>query len=451
MTKDKIGIFDKLINIFKKNIADIKDPRRQRSDIQYTFSDIILSSFSIFYFQNSSWLSFQRKMQTLQGSSNLETMFGVKNIPTDTHVKKILDKIAPKNFKKVYDDMLKYIESINILKQFVFMEKYLLVAFDGTSYHSSQKIKCDCCQTRTDKKTGITTFFHTAITPAIVHPKLKKAIALFQEFISNKDGDKKQDCEVNAAKRLLEKLNIFKKYKLIILGDDLYSRLPMIQKVIEMGHSFIFVCKEESHKFLYSQIESFKSVGSCKTFQTSQIHNGKKQIITYNWINGLLLNSSTKENVEVNWCEMIITDLNGKQIHCFSFVTDLEINKNNIEEIISAGRTRWKIENENNNILKTKGYHLEHNFGHGNENLSKNLCSLNILAFLFHTIQDFCDELYNELLKIIGTRKEFFQGISFITTLFNFKSFDDMLRWIILARTSDGNVDMKPYIVQMRT
>jgi len=152
--------------------------------------------------------------------------------------------------------------------------------------------------------------------------------------------------------------------------------------------------------------------------------------------------------VEVNWCEMIITDLNGKQLHCFSFVTDLVINKNNIEEIISAGRTRWKIENENNNILKTKGYHLEHNFGHGNENLSKNLCSLNILAFLFHTIQDFCDKLYNELLEIIGTREEFFQGISFITTLFNFKSFDDMLRWITLARTSDENIDMKPYIIQ---
>jgi hypothetical protein len=40
------------------------------------------------------------------------------------------------------------------------------------------------------------------------------------------------------------------------------------------------------------------------------------------------------------------------------------------------------VENEGNNVLKTKGYHFEHNFGHGEENLSTLLLTLLLFAFL---------------------------------------------------------------------
>ena len=123
------------------------------------------------------------------------------------------------------------------------------------------------------------------------------------------------------------------------------------------------------------------------------------------------------------------------------------MNVNNVIDIATAGRSRWKIENENNNTLKTKGYHLDHNFGHGKENLSKTLCSLNILAFLFHTVQELDDDLYMELRDNIGTREEFFIGINFLTTMFNFKSFNKMLEYILIARQTEENVDMKGYIM----
>ena len=195
------SIFEKLKNIFSLNIADIKDPRKQRSDLKYSFKDIMLGAFSLFYFQNGSWLEFQTNMQTTSGRNNAKTIFGIEKIPVDNHVRKVLDKVSPESFKKVYDDIAQECQRLGIIKQFVFMKEYLLVAFDGTHYHSSQNIKCDCCQTKKDSKTGIITYFHTAITPVIVNPKLKKVIALFQEFISNVDGKKKQDCEVNASKR----------------------------------------------------------------------------------------------------------------------------------------------------------------------------------------------------------------------------------------------------------
>jgi hypothetical protein len=448
MKEEKSGIFENLKSIIIENIKNIKDDRRQRSDLKYSFKDIILGAFSLFYFQNNSWLQFQTQMQTASGKNNAKTLFDIENIPVDNHIRNILDKVEPKSFKKIYDDIVVECQRLGILNQFVFMKEYLLVALDGTHYHSSKNIKCQCCQTKKDSKTGETSYFHTAITPTIVHPKLKKVIALFQEFISNNDGDKKQDCEVNASKRWLDKFTLFaSQYKLIILGDDLYSRVPMIKKIVEKGHSFILVCKETSHKILYEQVETFKLANSHKTFTTTRMHNGKKQILIYSFINELLLTASTTNNTEVNWCELVITNLDGKQLHCFSFVTDLKITPNNIQEIIEAGRTRWKIENENNNILKTKGYNLEHNFGHGDKYLSQNLCSLNILAFLFHTIQELYDQTYIELRSNIGARKRLFETMNVLTSMFTFRSFDKMIEFILLSRQSDGGVNLEEFML----
>ena len=125
------------------------------------------------YFQNPSWLSFQKKMQDNNGNNNANTIFGI-DIPVETYSKKILDKLKPVVFKKIYDDILLECERLDIIRQFVFMKEYLLVAVDGVQYHSSTKIKCSCCQTKKDSKTRVITYSHVTITPTLVHPKLKK-------------------------------------------------------------------------------------------------------------------------------------------------------------------------------------------------------------------------------------------------------------------------------------
>ena len=174
MEKIKSGIFENLKSIIIENIKTIKDERRQRSDIKYSFQDIILGAFSLFYFQNNSWLKFQSNMQTKSGKNNAKTLFNIEKIPVDNHIRNILDKVDPKSFQKIYTDILEECQRLEIFNQFVFMKEYILIALDGTHYHSSQKIKCKCCQRKTDSKTGIINYFHTAITPTIVHPKVKK-------------------------------------------------------------------------------------------------------------------------------------------------------------------------------------------------------------------------------------------------------------------------------------
>ena len=94
-------------------------------------------------------------------------------------------------------------------------------------------------------------------------------------------------------------------------------------------------------------------------------------------------------------------------------------------EIVKAGRARWKIENEN--TLKTKGYHLEHNFGHGEKHLSSLLLTLNLLAFLFHTVMGMMDCRYQLIRQRLGPRSTFFDDVRALTRYHYFKSWDDLL------------------------
>ena len=90
-----------------------------------------------------------------------------------------------------------------------------------------------------------------------------------------------------------------------------------------------------------------------------------------------------------------------------------------------------KIENENNNVLKTQGYHLEHNFGHGQQYLSAFLLSLNLLAFLFHTVLAWSDDKYALLRRVLARRQTFFEDIRALTQYMVFESWDHLMDFMI--------------------
>ena len=82
----------------------------------------------------------------------------------------------------------------------------------------------------------------------------------------------------------------------------------------------------------------------------------------------------------VNWLMIEISDDAGTVTYRNSFITELEVKRENVAEFTAGGRARWKIENETFNVLKTKGYNLEHDFGHGKQHLATVLAILNLLA-----------------------------------------------------------------------
>ena len=134
----------------------------------------------------------------------------------------------------------------------------------------------------------------------------------------------------------------------------------------------------------------------------------------------------------VNWFELRVhREDTGKQVYYNTWVTNHDVTQANVAELAAAGRARWKVENENNNVLKNNGYHLEHSFGHGKEHLATLLFTLNVLAFLIHTAQDMVESPYHLLRINRSSRREFFEELRSLTHLMYFESWDALFRFML--------------------
>ena len=219
--------------------------------------------------------------------------------------------------------------------------------------------------------------------------------------------------------------------QITLLGDDLYSRQPICELALEQGYNFIFVALPSSHKSLYEWIDFSEKNGEMIIGEIKKYEKGKRRIYRYRSVNNVPLRES-EPSLLVNWYEVEIFDTaKNKVIYKNSFITNHELNEPKIFPMIVSGRTRWKVENESNNILKNQGYNLEHNFGHGQENLSEILLSLNLLAFLFHNVLDLVNDMYQKVRESLGTRKRFFNDIRALLNYVWFQSWHDLFIFIL--------------------
>src|SRR5262245_29120329 len=63
--------------------------------LDYSLPDTLMKGFALMFFQRSSLLQFQRAMQQKRRRCNLETIFGVHEVPSDTQMREILDGVEP--------------------------------------------------------------------------------------------------------------------------------------------------------------------------------------------------------------------------------------------------------------------------------------------------------------------------------------------------------------------
>lgn len=225
----------------------------------------------------------------------------------------------------------------------------------------------------------------------IVSPAQSAVISLPPAVITLQDGHAKQNCEQAAAKRwIASATEIFKAQAVTPLGDD-----------------------------------------QVKTIERQQRKGKTDEIWQYRYLNDVSLRAEAPV-LPVNWGELaVIRPSDGKVLYRNSWVTNHPLTLARVIEVAAAGCCRWKTENENHNVLKIKGYHLEHNFGHGKQHLSAFLLTLNLLAFLFHTILHLVDERYQQIRQIRGTRKGFFQDILALTNYLWFESWTALLDFML--------------------
>ena len=404
------------------------DDLRQNAKVDYPLHDCLMSGFAMMFFQDPSLLAFQQRIQDSIERNNLSTVFNVGTIPKDTQMREILDPIESQAIAPVFSDFLLRLQRGKQLARYRFIDDMYLISMDGSQYFSSEKINCPNCLV-TQSKNGKPRYHHQILQPAIVDPDIKQVLPLAPEQISNQDGAEKQDCEINAGKRCIKKIRkAHPKLKIIITTDSLFSKQPFIDELKKADMSFILVAKPTDHKVLFEWVNDLTQLGEGGRLELT---DSKGRRHCYQWVNKVPLNG-TKDADDVNFFQFQIISKDNKITYKNSWVTDIHIDRNNIVTLVKGGRARWKIENETFNTLKNQGYHLEHNFGHGQKNLSFVFFMLNLLAFYVHQILELTDGLYQRLrYKKFTSRKEYFNQLRCTFRIMLFKSWEHMLNHIL--------------------
>ncbi len=416
---------DKVHNVF----GDLPDSRSYSPNLKYKVKDAALGAFSVFFSQSPSFLAYQRSLESLIGKSNAESQFKIEKIPTDNQIRNILDTVSPDNFYSIFSECYTNMKKAGYLAPYRFFENCQSVAIDGTEFFRSQKLCCANCSVRKHRN-GKISYSHKVLTPVITQPGNNTAIPLEPEFITPQDGSEKQDCELNAAKRQIERNTHLADLKTIILGDDQFSKELFCKQSLSEGFHFILVSKPDSHKTLYEYLNGLNK-GEDISIVSGRKWNGRfHELITYQYCNNLPVKDG-EDVLHVNRADVTILNTETQEtVYHNSFITDFYINDSNVEKIIQSGRARWKVENENNNVLKTKGYHLEHNFGHGDTFLASTLLTLNLSAFLSHIFLGFTDHIYSAVRKKLSVREIFFQDFKALTKYLYFHSWYHLMSFM---------------------
>jgi hypothetical protein len=392
-----------------------------------------MSGFAPFFMQDGSFLAFQRKLEEAQHRSNCQTLFGMEKIPTDNHIRSMLDEIDPALLAPIFMDTFRRLEAGRALPKFQALGGRLMFAFDGTQYFGSTQINCPRCLSKTHnkgKEDEWTEHYHTMLCATLVGQGHNLSVPLMPEFIAN-EGDvsqpkSKQDCEINATKRWMTKYGTtFVAHRPIALADALSACQPLLQCFKDYGWGFIVTAKPTDLKTLYDFIQGCE-LNTFSQIKTVGVRKPVKEQHAYRWIENVPIREG-KDALLVNWVEHTVRRPSKKPV-VYAVVTDLPVSSaKDAIAIIAAGRTRWRIENEGFNILKNHGYELEHNWGHGKRFCAMMLASLNLIALSFHTGADLLCSLWTKARAACSVRYNFFNHLRALTALFLCPSWNALL------------------------
>ena len=439
---------DGMISILKKSFFSIPEHRKKGAEgVEYSIADSLLTAFGAFSLKYESFNLFFKDLDASEMKrTSVQSLYQVNKVPSTTRLKEIIDPIETSNLRPAFNDVFRELQRGGALKNYLYLDKYYILALDGTQYYSSDNVFCDCCLVK-ESAAGKKTYSHQMLAACIVHPGLKQVIPLAPEPIQNCDGHTKNDCERNAAKRFLAEFRKdHPKLSMLVVEDGLSSNGPHIKELKGHDMSFVLGVKPGDHKYLFDWINAYDE-SEIEFVQNIKYHGSKvvyRKTQNIRFVNEVPLNS-TNDDLLVNFLEIVetvekkleryvhdpLTGLLTETIiewiaegkpTTFTWVTDIKISKDNALALMLAGRKRWAIENETFNTLKNQGYNFEHSYGHGNKNLATNFSFLMMLAFLIDQVQEMCCPLFKKVLAKSGSKKFLWIQTREVFSVFSIKS-----------------------------
>jgi hypothetical protein len=408
------------------------DDARAAEQLSYSLPDTILSGFAVMFFQHPSLLQFQRAMERKRQRCNLQTIFGVHEVPSDTQMREILDEVKPEALRGVLPQLWEKVRRAGWGRRFTTMlpsgehqGSYYTVALDGSEYFRSTKIQCPHCLRQTDPQ-GRVHYSHKIVSATVVRAGSHQVLPLDVEAVCNVTVESApQDCELTAGKRLIARLRQeHPQMAFIMIGDDLYSHVPFVEQLVHLRQHFVLVAKPSSHPTLLAAVAAAEGMGQSQTGQWPEGTGARQRTYTYRILRHMPL--ALESAVRVTYVEVWEHGATGEQLYHNSWITDLEVDPSNVVVVVQIGRTRWKIENEQFNVHKNHGYELTHNYGHGQQSLSMVFYLLNLLAYVTHVILALGDRLYQRC-RAQESRRELWNALRTLVNAFLVTSWSALL------------------------
>ncbi len=332
------AVRDLLASTFKR-LPDRRDPQR----VSWELHAVLMSAFAMFFFQHPSLLSFQQRMKKKLGQSNLERVFELEDLPSDTQLREILDGVATEPLRqmlpKLFEQMRRTGWTVQLVTE-VEGQNYYTVALDGSEYFHSTQIECPGCLRREDSTGQVQVHYsHVVVAATLVKAGTHQILPLDAEEVRNEDGQQKQDCEINAGKRLIQRLRQeHRQMSICVMGDDLSAHEPFVKELRAWRMGFVLVAKPTSHQELFDWVEDLDRLSECQRGEWTEGPAAKRRYFEYRIAPQVPLTQSGK--VLVNFVEVWERDRSGKQIYrqslhrreCFFatmivFVTCLRLNR----------------------------------------------------------------------------------------------------------------------------
>ena len=388
--KSEINILNNLVTIIRQYFPELinqfnglTDVRNQ-SYVKYEMKVIFIVRLMGLMCEIKSMQGLTREINTKETIENIAKICGLEleEIPHCDTINDVFENIKIEELEKIRKYMINKMIRNKMLDRYKIRDKYYHIIVDGTGLATSRKKYNKNCivKNKTDKNGKEYQEYSTYVLEA----KLVAGEMVFSigsEFVENEEENvSKQDCEINAFKRLAKKIKEeYPRLKIIIGADALYASKPIMDICKENGWKYIIRFKEGKIPTLYNE---FKTV-------VEKENESKKA--NYEYVTKL-----DYQEEKVN----IIKYTEKKENTEFVYITDLPISDKNIEATISVGRRRWKIENEGFNIQKNRTFDIGHLYSKNQTAIKVHYLMIQIAHILRQLLEKGIKEIKELALKL---------------------------------------------------
>jgi len=357
-------------------LGDIEDPR-QSGKIKYGIQEMMWIGLLIICTPTESMNEYNEDFFTEEAVENLNRVFHLKlkRIPDRGTLANLWKKLSHEELEKLRRAMIQTLIRSRSLERFRVFGRYL-VAIDGVETHRFNSQHCPhCLHTTTQslprtRSGGKTQYFHRILEAKLICDN-GLTISIGSEFIENSDSDKeednkkeddKQDCELKAFYRLASRLKAdYPRLPITLLMDAMFSVGPVFQRCRENDWRYIITLKDGNLPSVWQEFEAISKLDLQQLLDQVGFEKDGKQtgFGKYQWVNEIAYKGKEFDGF-VNVVVVYYSEEKSSKPCKYAFITDIPINCDNVREVITFGRKRWKIENEGFNTQKNGVYELEH-------------------------------------------------------------------------------------------